>query len=1029
MKGKIAAKLIISLLLISLATMFYNSSANVATVMADTQQVNVTLYPSFSNGQYPEWKNFTITNTGLVNIVKITITFPATTPEFKPVEYRITTTPATPETGWIIQYNPLDRLIEFTSADRNQYYIPPGGSGMASIKFSEGPSDPTKEYEFIVTVSDGHAYTFYIKQWIDKLAPNVDITFPGPESLQPDGQGYAFVKKPDGDIWVQMPNCTVKNIGWLWVNGTANDPIDAANPFCSGINRVEIWVWFPPDAYDMSLSPVDAKTRYPNGLWAYLGDATLSVAGAQSVTWWWRIDPTKEPSYRVNGTNVWVKWTPELWYQVKARAFDNSVNDDKYYVIDQSNMQRRVLLTNNAETQPRWFFWFTETKLYVQYDHKPLQWAPGNGRIDVYGETGFYPNGDVNIYLQNELYNIKILLKTVKADNNGRFYTIINHLPEVPRKPTSEDRWTIFAVDTKGNNASDKFYIIPWITYEPTKPMDDASTWQTTISGHVGDTITVYGHGFLPSRQSAWDPYSTVYVKVVYTDVAPLDKWDSRSVWNGTGQYNVDNMAWYPRLNEIVLAEVPTDVNGYWSARITIPQSYGGYHAIYAYESRVVTDTGFPGPKTSYVLVKSGWPQITKLEEEQAVIFDVWPTITVAPSTAIQEQYVTITGEGLPLPKYYKLWKNRNLIEDSRDWCMVIDFGPQQRWVFENQYIRNNEFDLSWAMNLWYPFSFYMPDPRDHLDSLVWAGKLTSTAFDHTTMQHYHNYGSQYLAVPVLPPGDYKITVYYWNKNAQSFTHDHEGSTEIKVIKDPLNVYIEAGTIHFPGEIVDVLIRTDIDGMPEDVSILTAKLYRGSTFIKELSPTRMETGLYVASFTVPEGEGNYFITASASKAYDSYITLQGAATTSFTVSPTLNGFDAKLKSVEGRVATLETKVGTLQLSLDAVNAKLASIDGEIVTVNTAIGSINTTLRNINSYIEIDGDVATIRTDLETVKGKVTALEGNVATIVTEIGTIKAQADSIKSDTGLQPASIGLSVIAAIAAIAAAGLILRKVYLK
>ena len=587
-------------------------------------QVEVNLYPEFSSGQYPEWKNFTVNNIGLDNIVKIIVTFPSTTPAFRPNEYQILTSPGTPEFGWIVHYNPLDRTVEFVSSDFSRYYISPEGRAVASIKFAEGPADPTQEYGFMVTVtvSDGHAYTFYPTEKIDKLPPNAEITFPGPESLQPDGTGYAFVKKSGGDIWVQMPNSTVKNIHWLWINGTANDPTGPSNPFCSGIDRVEIWVWFSPAAFDMERSPIDSKTRYPNGLWTCMGDAVLSAPSAQEVSWWWKTDPTKVPSIRANGTNVWVIWTPELWYQVKARAFDRSVNDDKRYLIDQSIFRRDVLLANWKDTSPHHFFWFTETRIGIEYNHQPIEWAPGNGRVDINGSAGFYPNGDVTIYIINRFYLINLTLTTLKADNNGRFYAVIPNLPELPRLPFSgfsqDNLYNITAVDIRGNRASDIFFLIPWITY------DDPSTTRTTMRGNFNDTITVYGHGFLPSRNPVWDPFSTVYVNVVYTDIAPFQDWTSRSIWNGTSEVAVDNLIWEPRLSEVVLARVATDANGHWSASVRVPQSYGGLHAIYAMEDpRGRGSIDVVGLRTRYTLVRSGWPEFTDLQEEQAVIFDM----------------------------------------------------------------------------------------------------------------------------------------------------------------------------------------------------------------------------------------------------------------------------------------------------------------------------------------------------------------------------------------------------------------------
>jgi len=517
----------------------------------------------FHTGTYPVWKNFTIFNHGDTKLTLISVEFPETSPAFKPSKYFIKVVPSDHQ-EWRIRYIPELRRIEFDSRNEDLYFIPPGGYANISIEFIDGPTDPSKEYTFIVTVSDETAaYTVYhLKEYIDDVPPEVEITFPGPESLNPDGRGYAFVKKRDGSIWVQMPNCTNKNIGWLWINGTAKDPLPPGYKNCSGINRVEIWI---------------------NG--TYMGDAVLFEQIRKQdgifVKWWWRTDPSKNPSF----------WKPEKWYYVVARAYDNSVVDEKM-VRHGSEM---IPKTNCKETPKHWIFWFED----VEHKIKVKQtWVPGNGRIDIIGETGFYPHGKVEIWLMSDgtgnpkedPYKMKIKLKEVVADNYGRFKVTINHLPEVPRGPTRNFRWRIYAIDEKGNDGSDWFYIVPWITYEPTMSMDDPSVWDTTKEGHVYDRIKVYGHGFLPSRHSTWDPYSTVYVRIVYTDVAPLENWDSRRVFNGTGQSNVDNLEWSPRLHEVVLAEVKTDENGYWSAEITIPRSFGGLHAIYAYEYQLKTD-------------------------------------------------------------------------------------------------------------------------------------------------------------------------------------------------------------------------------------------------------------------------------------------------------------------------------------------------------------------------------------------------------------------------------------------------------
>jgi predicted nucleic acid-binding Zn-ribbon protein len=1088
----------------------------------------------YHNGEYPVWKNFTVFNGADENIVYISVQYPETTPSFKPSKYMISVIlPYDP--CWTINVNLADRLVEFFAQEGGG--IPPGACAIVSVEFKDGPTkeDCKVGHVFDVTVSleSCYAETFQPTEYIDKTSPNVEITFP--DATSPGGQGYAFVKKKDGYIWVQTPDCTVKNIKWLWINGTASD-------CCSGINRVEIWI---------------------NG--TYMGDATLSgPVGSHTVTWSWYTDPTKNPRF----------WKPQSWYYVVARAYDNSVNDENTVM----HGALRVPKTNSKDTVKHWFFWIgVESIRRVQLQDKPMweggriiDWVPGNGRVDINGTTGFYPNGEVGIWLENELYGIKIHLTTVTADYYGGFYTTIHHLPEVPRKPACEDQWIIRAVDNKGNEGADHFAIIPWITYEDTMDQNDPKTWQTTKKGHVGDTFTVCGHGFLPSKQAEWNPYCTVYVRIYYTDVAPLEEWDYRRVFNGTSQHNWDNLEWYPKLSIHLLDEVPTDENGYWSAKIKVPQNYGGLHAIYACEYEIVADPGKECPECTGLCVCSGWSECTGIEKEaQAVIFDVWPTIDVFPSTAITDQYVTITGEGLPLPRYYELRMNGEPVVESREWCLVLDFGPYKQWVFENKRMRSNELDLSWAMEFWYPFSFYTPDPLEYPESPVWKGKLCSVTIDFTDEEAYQfHIGSKYLKVPVLPAGNCEVTVYYFDKDTGAYVHDRDAVTSVTVLKDPLNVNMEVGEIHFPGEIVDVFVQIDVDGIATDATALSLTLYKGETFIETLSPKNMGTGVYVATFDCPMEEGDYFIKASVTKEYE-FFTLYGSAVAGFTVNPTLNGFNAKLIDLEGKVATLltdvgeikvdisevnakvveikdniatvetdlgtlktavsninatvvqikdniatietdigtlrtavsninakvgeikdkiatiDTDIGTLQTAVSDINAKVAYIEGNIVTIETDLGilkanvsdinakvvaiegkvitietdigtleksaeSLNATiislhdellaiqtdmgvllakLEDVNGIVTIENTVATIRTELGEIKGTVVDLEGDIATIDTDIGKITAKADSIKSDVGLQPVAISLSLIAALAAIAAAVLILRKVYLK
>ena len=1023
----------------------------------------------YHSGQYPVWKNFTIIYSGDDKLVYVYVKYPDATPNFKPSRYEIRAFPKGSEEhqNWIVNANLEDRQIEFTAGECAG--IEKGGFAIVSIEFIQGPTeeDCINGHEFAVTVSEKSTtgQTFYLKEYIDKTPPNVAITFPGEDAAQPPAKSYSFVRRNDGYIWVLMPNCTNKNIKKLWINGTSSDS-------CSGINRVEIWI-YRNDTADKQLY--------------YKGDATLSKpveSVPKQVTWWWSVDPLKhDPGF----------WKNETWYYVLARAYDNSVNDE-ILAEGHTGLPR----TNFNKTEPRWFFYIgvEGPEVVACLDHTPIDWVPGNGRLDVWGKTGFYPNTEVEIWLENDLYGAKLLLTKIVADNNGRFYKTIYHLPEVPRGPRCEDLWVVKAVQKKGDftaTGADNFCIVPWTTYEDTLEQDSLETWDTTQPGNVGHSINVTGHGFLPSKQPEWGPNTEVTIQIVFTDVAPLENSDSaslsrwRRIFNGTSQLNCDNITWSPRLSEFNYSVAPkTDFRGYWSATIQIPQCFGGLHAIYAREVAVLTEPGKSGPKTDFERnVVNGWPTCTHTkQEEQAVLFDVYPEIK-APSTVLTGQYMSLNIEGLPLPKYYKLKKNNIEIIKSRDWCLVIDFGGCEQWVFENKRIRNNELDSSWALEMWYPFSYYSPDIADNLDSPVWKGKLTSATTEFTSNDLQFHIGSRFLKVPVLPADNYNLTVYYFDKETQFFVRGgYAAQTEISVLKDPLNLRVEVGKIHFPGEIVDVLASIDVDGITEDATTLSFGLFKGDTFVQALNYGRIDEGAYVASFTCPSGEGDYFVKASASVDYELF-KLYGSSIASFTVSPTMNGYNSRLVTIEGKIATLQTDVGEIKVDLSTVNARIVSIEsgiatietnlgtlsaditsinsrvvsiegamatlktdlgnlttsaqninavitglhGDVVEISTLVGKMEAKLEELNGVVTIEKDVATIKTDIGELNGRVLKLEGNTATIKTDLGTITTKTDSIVNNISLQPFAIGLALIAALLTIAAAIVILRKIYPK
>ncbi len=156
-----------------------------------------------------------------------------------------------------------------------------------------------------------------------------------------------------------------------------------------------------------------------------------------------------------------------------------------------------------------------------------------------------------------------------------------------------------------------------------------------------------------------------------------------------------------------------------------------------------------------------------------------------------------------------------------------------------------------------------------------------------------------------------------------------------------------------------------------------------------------------------------------------------------TIKVNVNNINANITNIKGRLVTIETTVGTIQEDIDSINGKIAALEGDTATIQTDIGTVKTSLSDINAKIKVTNDnVATIETDIGTVKGRLTSVEDCMSIIQTDIGTVKTTTssiettgESVKSDTSMQPITVGLSLIAAIGAIAAAVMVLRKVYMK
>jgi len=760
----------------------------------------------------------------------------------------------------------------------------------------------------------------------------------------------------------------------VWVNATASDT-EGVHP--SGIKKVELWFTY------MEKNGTSPLT--------YIG--IMKYDSIKKVYWW-----------KTTGD----KLRDEAWHKATAMTYDYA--------------------ENKKESAPIMFFWYKAPKIIEIYNiDKCFLEKTAVGHVDsnvkLFVPTGFLPYKEVTAKFDT------IDIGKNKTDAFGQF-ELVFQVPKIPRGIHK-----VSATDGKVTPKID-FTVIPWM-------FDSASKKE----GFVGDQVTVIGKGFAAS----------VIVNVFYRDVS-----FGTVYWNWALEWSEEavKFEWKPYLDNLTLGRATTGTDGTFTFTFKVPESYGGFHPIFG---REVTSG-----------VRSGWMSAYP----QAAFFKVKTKVWTEQTVGLSGQYITIKASGLPLPEYSNKTydcRTKVTITDQHNWTLALDFGPNGYWVFEKGFILNNEFDYAWAL-MYLPFAYYF----SHTDptSPVWSGTLCWRDAE----GQYHE-GSQFLKVPALAPGNYEISIYQFNMQTHKDQNQYKATTSFMVLKDPLHVRVNTGTLYFSSEKITVYAEIDLDGTATDPTAISVQLYSEDTFLTSLTSKRVDTGLYTASFTCPSQKGNYFIKVNATKAFEGF-TLSGFGVSGFIVSPTLEGFNATLTAISNDTATIKTNIGTIILNLTAIHAEIIGLAGDTATIKTDIGTVKTSLDDIHAkitsidsgmatvqtslgdikmdvaaikgqIISLSGDTASIKTDVGTVKtslddiharvilidtntvsiktdvgdiqGKVTSIQGKTVEIQTSIGSISPTLDSIKTETGLQPTSLALSLIAALSAIIAAILIFRKLY--
>jgi hypothetical protein len=669
-----------------------------------------------------------------------------------------------------------------------------------------------------------------------------------------------------------------------------------------------------------------------------------------------------------------------------------------------------------------------------------------------------------------------LVAEDVPVDEMGNFVTTFE-VPEIV-----EGCYAVSADDivaTKCLCEEIDFEVLPWI-------------WITPCDGYVSDTlVTVVGKGWDGLRHvdiiyagvaNCMDclPFECI--------IGPhMALW---FVWEETPCHGCNTMIVLQPSGWEFIIQTMTDENGSFEADFYVPESPGGYHPIYAGEC---LSTGDPKKMSSNVPVFRVHPKIwvQSHEGESDGLSGEYVTLYGTGFSYVEFWLKMQCYPKRQFDLYFRAGAFVLDFDSNKQWIDEFNFimnneyneGWQEMyWAW-----------LRWIMNgcsdpcPLFPQG-YLPvyiDLNGTLSHGYWwrwlwllfyhEGYPASEAFyDDLTYQ-----GCPFLEVPVLQPGDKELLAYYFGIEV-SFSccaHDDydwrprefgvedvaEGEPAMftSSIEDPMSMLFGGHEAEFPvtvGKIYTETASTTFTIMkpqveastPEEIlsrlDELDAKL---TGFATDIKGTLADVQLHVEAINLDGVLGSLAeIKTSIGSILGTVVNIDGNVALVKTDIGTFNvdlsnldskvvklqtdvgKLDASITAINNGIVTINTAIGTIQTDLGSINGKLLSLDGELATIGTNIGTFSATLTDINAKITvINGNAAKIDTDVGTIKGLVTKIDGDHAVIMTDIGEMQGTINDIKGDTGLQPATIGLSILAAISAIAAAVMILRKVYLK
>ncbi|MCJ7423029.1 PKD domain-containing protein [Candidatus Bathyarchaeota archaeon] len=218
-------------------------------------------------------------------------------------------------------------------------------------------------------------------------------------------------------------------------------------------------------------------------------------------------------------------------------------------------------------------------------------------------------------------------------------------------------------------------------------------------------------------------------------------------------------------------------------------------------------------------------------------------------------------------------------------------------------------------------------------------------------------------------PGDYNVAL---TCTSQGFTSATTTNTITANPTQPsLDMTVDAGSLHFRGEIAEFNVLVTIGGEAVNPTKLEAFLYLNGNQKTDLTSSIQNagTGYYVVQYTIPADAetGTYTLLIKAE-----YYNAKGTTIKSFQMSQTLT---AEITNITNGIATVSNGVTQTRLDLNAINATIVGVvkDEQGVTrvqISTTAGTLTARLDTINATVtQVNGDTATLQTSLGEIKTK------------------------------------------------------------